>query len=115
VVQAGDEAQAEGVDQRLVPGIAEAVEEKEGQRNLIGEIATGDPGTQKVGGLLNHRIIGRYSGLQEGVSRQRTMGGLKAAVPVHAPFEVARIVLGFLQESDGTIDGAIDLGLLLLR
>lgn len=111
----GDKAQRQRLDQLLVARIAEAVEEEQGQRQFVGEIAGRNFRPQEIGGFLNNGIVGRHASFQQGVGWQRTLRGQEAAIPVHPPFEIAALALGALEERDALVDGLVDLGLLFLR
>ena len=106
---AGHQAQGHGADERLVLGVAEAVEEQDRQAQLIGGVQRGDLAAHVFGCLADVRIIGRNAAFQQ---RQARQGGQADGVGLR-PAAVAP--LGFLQPGDAVVDGPVDLFLLLGR
>jgi len=61
----GDEAEGEGLDHLLVFGIAEPIEEQDGERQLVGGLQIGCVSAQEIGSLLHVGVIGRHATLQQ--------------------------------------------------
>ena len=103
------QTQGHGADERIVLGIAEAVEEQDRQAQLIGRVQVRDGSPHEIGGLLNMRIVGGDAAFQQ---RQAGQGG-QARWMLRPPGPVGKL-LGF-KVGDAAVDGGVDFALLVGR
>src|SRR5262249_32471992 len=104
---AGDQAGGQHLDQRAVLDLAEAVEEEEGQGDLVGRVQAGGGLADQRGGLLERRLQRGRPALQQ---RQAGQGRVADDVLVlRGPG--AGGSLRRQQEAGAGVDGPVDAGL----